>query len=93
VHAAEPETAYQKVLSWGHKGETSYENPAGQIKFRGISNLIVVIDPIEDGAELMFEERIGVPTRANRALDSAKKRTRSIQTAPIRKDIRPGLSI
>jgi hypothetical protein len=64
VHAAEAEAAYQRALSWGYKAEVSYKNPKGQlveIKFRGVSRLDVVIDPLEDGTELVFEEFVGVP--------------------------------
>jgi hypothetical protein len=63
IAATDPETAYQKALSWGQKGEVSYDNPSGhlvEIRFKGLSRLDVVIDPLADGAELTFQESIGV---------------------------------
>lgn len=63
IAAADPETAYQKAIDLGQKGEVSYDNPSGQrveIKFKGLSRLDVVIDPLGDGAELTFEESVGI---------------------------------
>ncbi len=57
------EEGYKRAADWGFRGEASYENPAGQaveIKFRGISKLDAVIDELDDGAELTFEEIKGV---------------------------------
>ena len=63
ISATTAEAAYTKALEWGKKGESTYGNQAGQrveIKFRGIAELDVVIDPLEDGAELFFSESVGV---------------------------------
>jgi hypothetical protein len=65
VRATTAEEAYQKATYWGHWGEHSYENPAGQLvetKFRGISKLDVVIEAFEDGAEILCERNTGVPS-------------------------------
>ena len=63
IHAHSPDEAYEKAQKFGCGGETSYRNPKGQfveISFRGIAKLDVIYEPLEDGAELAFEELIGV---------------------------------
>jgi hypothetical protein len=64
INAHSPQEAYDKALRIGQNGETEYENLKDQlveIRFRGISKLDVVYEPLEDGAELAFEEQLGVP--------------------------------
>lgn len=63
IRADLPEEAYQKAEKVGKQSETSYHNPKGQlveIRFRGIVKLDAIYEPLEDGAELAFEEIIGV---------------------------------
>jgi hypothetical protein len=63
VHADSPESAYQKALALGKEEELSYPNPAGKlvrITFRGLGELNIVHDELEHGAELIYEERIGL---------------------------------
>ena len=63
IRADSPQAAYDKALQIGKKGETEYFNPKNQlvnIRFRGISKLDVVYEPLEDGSELGFEEEIGI---------------------------------
>lgn len=63
IHAHSPNEAYDKALALGKIGETEYINPKDQqvqIRFRGISKLDVIYEPLEDGAELYFEEQRGV---------------------------------
>jgi hypothetical protein len=63
IRANSPEEAFQKALHFGQGDETEYTNPKDQlveIKFRGISKLDFVYEPIKDGAELCFEEQQGV---------------------------------
>jgi hypothetical protein len=64
VHAHSPEEAYSKALEHGRAGEVSYENPDGKlvrISFRGLHHLDVIHDKLEDGAEITYDERVGVP--------------------------------
>jgi hypothetical protein len=66
IHASLPEEAYQKAQRIGHDSETSYHNPKGQlveIRYRGIAKLDVIYEPLEDGAELAFEELIGLSSQ------------------------------
>jgi Domain of unknown function (DUF4288) len=63
VRAISGEEAYDKAVFLGHKAETGYENPKGQqvrITFRGIRRLEETYEELEDGAELTFEEFVGV---------------------------------
>lgn len=63
IHADSPNEAYDKALVLGKEGETQYINPKDQrvqIRFRGVSKLDVIYEPLEDGAELYFEEQRGV---------------------------------
>ena len=64
IRADSPEEAYEKAGNFGRNSETSYLNSKNQdviIKFRGIAELEVIHDLLEDGAELTYTERIGVP--------------------------------
>jgi Domain of unknown function (DUF4288) len=76
VNAHSPEEAHEKATRFGYKSETSYENTKRQlveIRFRGIAELDVVYEPLEDGAELMFEERIGVSSEEIQRLIPSKE--------------------
>jgi hypothetical protein len=63
IRAAGAKAAYKKAISFGKKSETSYKNPQGQnvkIRFRGISKLEEMYDTFDDGAEMRFDEYVGV---------------------------------
>lgn len=63
VRADSPDEAYEKAIELGKESEISYENPDGKSVvhvFRGIKDLNVIHDELEHGAELNYEERIGV---------------------------------
>lgn len=77
IRANLPEEAHQKAFRLGQNGETEYTNPKDQlvqIRFRGISKLDVVYEPLEDGAELCFEEQRGVSEAEIRKLIPLKER-------------------
>lgn len=64
INAHSAQEAYDKTVRIGQNGETQYDNLKDQrveIRFRGISKLDAVYEPLEDGAELAFEEQLGVP--------------------------------
>jgi hypothetical protein len=80
VNAHSPEEAYNRALKHAWNGETEYKNPKGQlveIRFRGIARLDVVYEPLEDGAELSFEERLGVSEEEIRAMITPKEQLRA----------------
>jgi hypothetical protein len=77
IHAKSPEEAYAKAQQIGHTSETSYHNPKGQsveIRFRGIAKLDVIYEQLEDGAELAFEEFIGVSSQDIQGMVTPKDR-------------------
>lgn len=63
VRADFPEEAYEKALELGKESEISYLNTDGKwvrIIFRGLRGLNVIHDELEHGAELLYEEKIGL---------------------------------
>lgn len=59
IHANSPEEAYDKAIAKGEESNMTYENTDGQtvtITFRGLSELNVIMDELEDGAEIAYEE-------------------------------------
>jgi hypothetical protein len=63
VRANSPDEAYNKAIDLGKESEISYENPAGKsvvCAFRGIKDLNVIHDELAHGAELNYEEKVGV---------------------------------
>jgi hypothetical protein len=76
IRADSPEEAYTKSLELGKQGETEYnnsENKRVEIRFRGLRNLTVMYDELEHGAELMYEERVGVSPDELRKFISQKE--------------------
>jgi hypothetical protein len=64
VEADSPEEAYRKAIDLGKSGEMQYANTDGRqvtVRFRGLRNLNVIHEELEDGAELTYEEEVGVP--------------------------------
>ena len=64
IEADSPERAYEKAISLGQACEQVYSNTDGQevaVRFRGLRDLNVIHEALEDGAELAFKESIGVP--------------------------------
>jgi hypothetical protein len=62
IRADSAEEAYEKALELGSDAETTYENPDGKlvtITFRGLRDLWPIIDKLEHGAELTYDEEIG----------------------------------
>jgi hypothetical protein len=64
IKANSPAGAYDRAIMVGDEHAMSYRNPHGKhvrIQFMGISKLNAVYDRLEDGAELLYEEYVGVP--------------------------------
>ena len=64
VRADSPQSAFEKAEQLGKESETSYLNHKNQQAtwyYRGLRDLNVIHDDLEHGAELMFEEEIGIP--------------------------------
>jgi len=64
IRATGPEDAFEKAMALGKESETEYSNRSGkrvQIFFRGLRQLCLVHEPLEHGAEVLWEEQIQVP--------------------------------
>jgi hypothetical protein len=62
IEADSPEQAYQKATELGRDGEHEFANTDGKrvcVKFRGLQDLNVVHEALEDGVELFFDEKVG----------------------------------
>jgi hypothetical protein len=63
IRADSAEEAYTKALKLGVKHNVTYTNTDGRavdVHFRGLRDLMVIYDEIEDGAELLYEEESSV---------------------------------
>ena len=63
IRADSPEEAFEKAEQLGREDEDTYKNPDNHtvtVTYRGIRALNVIHDELEHGAELMYEEKIGV---------------------------------
>jgi hypothetical protein len=63
IEASSPEEAFDKATRIGLESEQSFPNPEGQVatfRFRGLRNLVLIHEEIEDGAELRYAEHVGV---------------------------------
>lgn len=64
VEAGSADEAYEKAMALGRREEHEYENTDGRLVrmvFRGLRELNVIHEPLEDWAELMYTEDVGVP--------------------------------
>jgi hypothetical protein len=76
VHAESPDEAYEKALRLGFEHESTYLNrdkKRVQISFAGLRNLNIIYDELENGAELLYEEQVGVGEEQLRSLTRPKE--------------------
>lgn len=88
IRAGSPEEAYTKALKFGHQGEHSYRNTDGckvRVRFRGLRDLNVIHELLEDGAELAF---IQTTARAEAKIAALVRKKRDLglfqETRPLR---------
>ena len=77
VRADSREEAYEKALRFGAEEESTYSNSDGQTvnaRFRGLRDLYVIYDELEDGAELLYEEAHDLPEEKLAASIKPKER-------------------
>ena len=63
IQATSPEQAYARAVERGEAGNQSYTNLKGEqvsIRFRGLHHLDVIHDPLGDGCEIAFSEKLGL---------------------------------
>jgi hypothetical protein len=85
IRATSPELAYKRAIAMGRQHQLSYLNPKGKmvtIRFRGLGNLDVIHDPLDDGCEVMFREKLSVSERDLRRMLRPKQKLEVFQ--PIR---------
>lgn len=77
IRASSPEEAYQKALKFGHECDQTYINTDGmkvEGRFRGLRDLNVIYEELEDGAELYFSEFTGLsPEKVERLVFPKEK--------------------
>ena len=84
IEAASPDEAYEKALALGRADEMVYENSDGamvRVAFRGLRDLNVIHEALEDGAEILYEKQIDVPEVRLRTM--ARERPELSVFAPI----------
>jgi hypothetical protein len=67
IEANSPEVAYEKALALGELANRVFTNTDGvdvTVRFRGLRGLYPIHDRLEDGAELLYEEREGMSDEA-----------------------------
>jgi hypothetical protein len=83
IEAGSPEEAYRKANALGRASELAYANTEGKqvrVAFRGLRDLDVIHDNLEDGAELFYEERVGIPLRMAWSIEGKCLRTSALRT-------------
>jgi hypothetical protein len=76
VGATTAEEAYSRAMELGRESQHSYENTEGKlvtVTFRGLHDLNVIHDELEHGAELIYEQNIGVDENEIKKMVSAKE--------------------
>lgn len=59
IRANSLEEAYEKALTTGSKYNDKYKNTDGDlvtVRFRGLRDLLLIYEPLEDGAEIAYTE-------------------------------------
>jgi hypothetical protein len=77
VEAESPEQAHEKALALGRGSEHEYTNTIGRrvrVVFRGLRELNIIHESLEDGAELAYSETVGVPEEQLRGWITPKER-------------------
>jgi hypothetical protein len=71
IRAKKPAEAYRKTIALGKRVNIKYKNPEGETvtsRFVGLRDLDAVFEPLEDGCEIMFIERLGMSKSGLRKL-------------------------
>jgi hypothetical protein len=76
IRAKTPQTAFARAMALGKRGTMTYKNESGEtvkLRFRGLRDLDVIHDPLEDGCEIMFLEKLGMTEKGIKKLVRVKK--------------------
>ncbi len=77
LRADSPEKAFEKAMKHGKSDETTYLNPEDKlvtIHFCGLRDLLVIYEDLEDGAEILWEEYVGLSAEEMRNYIKPKER-------------------
>src|SRR5205085_2500429 len=80
IEGDSPETAYLKAMEMGGASEQEYLNTADKIVrivFRGLRELSLIHDELQDGAELTYRESVDVPVEQLRQWVLPKEQLRA----------------
>jgi hypothetical protein len=89
IRANTPNKAYKKAIKFGKESNIKYINTDGNnvtIRFLGLRNLDVIHDPLKDGCEITYEERIGLTKAGLKKLIKRKEELEAF--LPVRPDPR-----
>lgn len=89
IEAGSPDQAYDKALALGQACEQEYLNSVGKlvhVVFRGLRELNVIHEELGDGAELTYEESIGMPEERLRQWITPKEQLGVFTPIQTRKD-------
>ena len=76
IEAESPEQAHEKAVTLGSHSEYEFANTDGKqvrVVFRGLRDLNVIHDTLEDGAELIYQEKVGVAEEQLRGWITSKE--------------------
>ena len=82
VKANSPEEAYEKALKFGESYNDRYINPDGievTVTFRGLRNLYLIYEDLEDGAEILYEDIEEISEEEIAAMVTPKEQLAAIQ--------------
>ncbi len=85
IEASSPAAAFARANVMGKQSSMSYINENGRkvtCRFRGLRNLDVIHDSLEDGCEIMFLEKLGMTEKGIKKLLRSKRELEVFQ--PIR---------
>jgi Domain of unknown function (DUF4288) len=83
IHATSLEQAYEKALAHGYLYNDSYENSDGDqvtVRFRGLYDLYLIYDKLEDGAELLYTEYDEITEEEIQAMITTKEKLAAFVT-------------
>ncbi|HEY4008589.1 MAG TPA: DUF4288 domain-containing protein [Acidobacteriaceae bacterium] len=83
IRANSIEEAYEKALVQGKQYESTWTNTDGaQVtsRFRGLRNLLLIYEKLEDGSEIMWEEHEDLSEQEIEAMITPKEQLRAFET-------------
>lgn len=76
IEASSPDCAHEKAMDLGRSSQIDYPNSEGRpvsIRFRGLKSLVAIHDELVDGAEVFYDERVGLTEEKVRDLVKSRE--------------------